>query len=256
MKRNFFRIALCCMALAPSLQAQITSASFDQGIELKNLGIEAPRLAMASHYLVTLNVVQIKTESAYASSYRTLPPGYRQIRNRVESINTVKGEGILSALDKTTREVNTQVVGIDIKGISDLDLIRENGKTFIRVEKSVDDMINGVHVQYQAEYRAEAEFVKGTWDDYMNTKDVELRLTEEGQKTALQASAKALQTALEGMKSQLQESLRGTKARFSDISVRKMQALGRSTIQANFREVKVSGGSQEIELGFDVELAL
>lgn len=251
--RNVRRIlagALICLA-SVSGRAQNTDVDFDQGV-VPSAILNSKKYA--HRYKLSMKI-GVESKEVYHAQCDGLC-GYKQVSGRKEIVTKMKGDGILSSINQTEKDLDTQVAGIDYKGHSLLILEKdEKANIIVEVDRLLDDVIDGVPVKLEKKFKAGAEFVKGSWQDYLAGKQVELRLTEEGIQIAMETTAVSMKQALRQIRDTLENQLKPVEARFGEIQVEKMEAR-RFSIKGSKNRFEVIQSGIEIEISFTVETDL
>ena len=175
-----------------------------------------------------------------------------QVSGRRETQTTIRGEGVFSQLNKDKRGVDEEVVGIDYKGHSRISLENENGRTFLHTDLLLEDKIDGTPLRMENNYKAEVRFLQGSWADYVAGGNVTMQLTEEGQKTAIEAGSARLRQALQGIKEALSGQLAGAGAEFGPLTVDSWKADTQTIVRGNKNRLAVESARSEIEMSFIV----
>jgi hypothetical protein len=179
---------------------------------------------------------------------------YAQVSGLKQTETVVRGEGPFSAINKQGKKDDTDVVGVDIKGHSELALEKlPNGNVLTSVDILIDDVIDGTPVNVESKYKATAQFTRGTWEDYKAGNSVELQLTEEGQKMAVEAVTANLKKMLLKMKDALSAQLQAAGAEFSEITLERLEVRGKSVIKGTSSRLEITGAPTTVGMSFLVK---
>lgn len=144
----------------------------------------------------------LKFHNVYESSGIPSESEYEQIfHNSTLRTRSYLGQPGMAIPMADEREETSSVPGIDKEGHSKLKLINIDGKVYLSVDLLEKDTVMGI--SHLAKYNAEVRFVKGTWEDYQNGRDVTLELTSEGRNTELEHFTKAMKAVAKTMARQL-----------------------------------------------------
>lgn len=179
---------------------------------------------------------------------------YAQVSGLKQTETAIYGEGPFSALNKRETKDDTDVVGVDINGHSELALEKlPNGGVLISVDVLINDVIEGAPVNVESKYKAAAQFTQGSWEDYQAGNSVELQLTEEGQKMATEAVAANIKKMLLKVKNLFTAQLQSAGAEFGEITLERLAVKGKSVIKGTSNRLEMIGAPTTIEMSFVVK---
>jgi hypothetical protein len=209
--------------------------------------------AFASLEKVTATVETSSKKSVYHRS-DSAGADYQQVSAYSVSKYKYVGTGPLSAINQEKPSPpSIKVPGIDYKGHSRVSLTREdNGSVYLNFDIAVDDLIDGHKVDVSSTYRLPVEFKKGSWADYQAGKDVELQVTEAGQKISEEQSAAAVQKAVAIVRDSLASQL--ADAGVSELRIEKVESKGRGKIRGNLDRLEIEGAPGKYVLAFTVDI--
>jgi hypothetical protein len=107
------------------------------------------------------------------------------------------GTGKASSLQQKLDQDENQVFGEDLQGFQKLTLEKAdpNDNALVMV---VQGDIEKSDIQIKGSYRADAVITKGSWQDYLSGKEIEVALTDAGAKVATDAAQDELRQAIDG----------------------------------------------------------
>lgn len=178
---------------------------------------------------------------------------YSQVSGLKQTETVIYGEGPFSGINRRETEDDTDVIGVDIKGHSELALEKlPNGGVLVSVDILIDDVIEGTPLTVGSKYKAAAQFTQGSWEDYQAGNSVELQLTEEGQKIATEAVASNIKKMLRKVKDLFAAQLQSSGVEFDEITLERLAVKGKSVIKGTSNRLETIGAPTTIEMNFVV----
>jgi len=206
-------------------------------------------LSYAGSYKVGANV-EVVTSNGVFHVKDAADNRYAQVSGLKHTETSLYGEGPFSAINKHEAADDTDVIGVDINGRSELSLERVPGGVMVSVDMLIDDVVNGVPVNLANNYKAIAEFTRGSWEEYLAGNSVELQLTDEGQKMATEAVTANTKRMLRKIKDMFAAQLQSTGAEFGDVALERLAVKGKTIIKGTSSRLEVVGAPTTIEMSF------
>jgi hypothetical protein len=174
---------------------------------------------------------------------------YKEVTSNILIETSFKGSGALKHVNEKDSQTNTDVVGIDLEGYSKISLKEKSGKVYLHIRTKLEDTVEGIEIKSSSDYLAEAEFTLGNFEAFKNGEVVELRLTKEGQKLAINNTIQELRIALENARQELKKQVD-----VSEIKVISAKSKGLTTIKGDLDRLEVRGGSLKIKMAFSAKI--
>lgn len=179
---------------------------------------------------------------------------YAQVSGLRQTETFIYGEGPFSALNKHETKDETDVVGVDIKGHSNLSLdLLPSGDVLVSVDKLIDDVISGTPVNVATGYKVPARFTLGSWEDYQAGKDIELQFTKDGQTMATEAMVANDKKVLRMLKDQFGAQFSALGAEFTEIAVERVAVKGKTVIKGTSSRLEIIGAPTMSEMSFVIK---
>jgi hypothetical protein len=182
---------------------------------------------------------------------------YHMVTSNSLTNKTIVGTGLLTSLDKQTRdEPDTSVPGVgDVGGHADFtirEVVGQPGKASLDLDEVADVENQGLTVHFEIHYTgADAEFVSGNFSDLMQGKPVKIHLTEAGKSAVKQAKQQSLQQSFTQLSTSLTQLLPGGFTA-SPLVMDAFTATGESELTGNLTEMKDS--SPDPNSGYHVQV--
>jgi len=209
-------------------------------------------LSYAGSYKVGANVDVLSSRGVFHA--RTSADNlYSQVSALRQQETSIYGEGPFAALNKKESKEDTTVVGVDMNGHSLFALEKlPNGGVLVSVDMLLDDVVDGMAIKLEKQYKAPAQFTQGSWESYQAGSDIELQLTEEGEKIMAESATASVKDMLRKVKDAFAAQLQSSGAEFGEVTLDKLVIKGGTVIKGNSSRLEVIGAPTTIEMGFMV----
>ena len=181
---------------------------YSLGIFFTSLTLSVSAFAASASTKVTLEMTLKEATSVYqktdsSAEYMELTSSYS-----VSSM-TIEGGDWLPKEVITKDEIDTKVPGVDYNGYDHLKLEKGDDNLFyISYDGLVDDELEGIKLLHTTwTYRVPVEFLKGSWEGYEAGEQVEITLTEEGEKIEQEMFISQIKSMFQGVQKALSQEL-------------------------------------------------